>query len=426
MANLIPTPTRFQPLIARLSLLTLLATYSPTGFAEKKADLSRLVVVGDSLSAGFQNGSLLNIQQPHGYASLVASQARTMLPLPLIAAPGIPNVLTLVSPGPPPIIVPALGTSTGRDNMFLQPMDLAVPGANVQDALTTRPTPAFSAITDVILGLPGLLAGVSRSQIEWAENLAPTTVLVWLGNNDTLGVIFTGDPSILTPVALFKTAYEEVTHRLAATGATLVLANIPDVTVIPYLTSAEKVAAQTGLPLSQLGLILGIHPGDFVTPDAVPMIFARLADPSLGPLPSNVVLDAAEVGIVRMRINAYNEIIAAQAQAKGAGLVDIHQLLTRIQAKGYEAGGQRLTADFLGGIFSLDGIHPTNTGYGIVANAFIKELNQTFDAGIPPLSVEQIQTTDPLVLTDRNHSDSQQGHIGRETVRSLRAVVLHQ
>jgi hypothetical protein len=28
--------------------------------------------------------------------------------------------------------------------------------------------------------------------------------------------------------------------------------------------------------------------------------------------------------------------------------------------------------------------HPTNTGCGIVANAFIKELNRTFAAGIPP------------------------------------------
>src|SRR5438128_6206296 len=127
MTNLIPTPTRFQPLIARLSLLTLLATFSPTGFAEKKADLSRLVVVGDSLSAGFQNGSLLDVQQPHGYASLVANQAGTTLTLPLIAAPGIPNVLTLVSLGPPPVIVRAPGTSTGRDNPLEQPMNLAVP-----------------------------------------------------------------------------------------------------------------------------------------------------------------------------------------------------------------------------------------------------------------------------------------------------------
>ena len=114
----------------------------------------RLVVVGDSLSAGFQNSSLLDSQQPHGYASLIADQARTTLPLPLIAAPGLPNVLTLVSSGPPPVIVPAPGSSTGRTNPLEQPLDLAVPAANVQDALTTLPTPAFNTITDLVLGLP--------------------------------------------------------------------------------------------------------------------------------------------------------------------------------------------------------------------------------------------------------------------------------
>src|SRR5437879_4411820 len=105
---------RFHPLIARVGALTLLAALSSSAFEHKKADLTRLVVVGDSLSAGFQNGSLLDVQQPHGYSSLVANQAGTTLTLSLIAAPGLPNVLTLVSPGPPPIVVPALGTSTGR------------------------------------------------------------------------------------------------------------------------------------------------------------------------------------------------------------------------------------------------------------------------------------------------------------------------
>src|SRR5690349_4974299 len=129
MRNLIAA-TRYHLPIARVGVLTLLAAFSAIGFGQKKADLSRLVVVGDSLSAGFQNGSLFDVQQPHGYASLVANQAGTTLPLPLIAAPGIPNVLTLISPGPPPVIVRAPGTSTGRDNPLEQPMNLAVPLQN--------------------------------------------------------------------------------------------------------------------------------------------------------------------------------------------------------------------------------------------------------------------------------------------------------
>src|SRR5438445_1052285 len=412
--------TRHLP-IARIGVLTLLASLSSVGFAQKHADLSRLVVVGDSLSAGFQNSSLLDSQQPHGYASLIADQARTTLPLPLIAAPGLPNVLTLVSSGPPPVIVPAPGSSTGRTNPLEQPLDLAVPAANVQDALTLRPTTAFNTITDLVLGLPGLLSGISRSQVEWAENLQPTTIFIWIGNNDALSVVFKADPSVLTAVAPFKAAYEDVTTRLAATGATLIVANIPDVTAIPFFVSAEKVAALTG-PLSVVGPILGIGPGDFVTADSFPLILARLADPTLGPLPGDVVLDAAEVVIVRARIDAFNEIIATQARTTGAARVDIRGLLTQIQTKGYVTGGQRLTTDFLGGIFSLDGIHPTNTGYAIIANAFIKELNRGFAAGIPPVSVEQIQKADPLVLSGSEAPASALGHVSANTMRALRAL----
>src|ERR1700687_2345713 len=368
------------------------------GDKSDKADLTRLVVVGDSLSAGFQNHSLLDVQQVNGYASLVAKQARTTLPLPLIMAPGIPSVLTIVSIGPPLVIAPAPGTSGGRVDPFVQPLNLAVPLASVQDALTTRPNFPIDSITDLVLGLPGLLGGVSRSQVEWAENLAPTTIFVWIGSNDALGVISTGDVSILTSLNNFKAAYVAVSKRLAATGATLVFANIPDVTVVPYLTAAEKVAAQTHLPLSIVGPILGIKSGDFVTPDASPMIQAILTRTAAGPLPGNVVLDAAEVGIVRARIAGYNRIIADQARATEAALVDIHDLADDLQAHGIEVGGQRLTTDYLGGLFSLDGVHPTNTGYAIFANAFIKALNRDFAAGIPPVSVEQIKNSDPLVF----------------------------
>lgn len=413
-------------LTARSGAMALLAAcIAAPCLAQKKADLSRLVVVGDSLSAGYQNGSLLDVQQAHGFASVVAAQAGAALPLPLIGAPGIPNVLTLVSPGPPPVIAPAPGTSPGRDDITLQPMNLAVPGQNVQDALTTRPGFPIDDLTDLELGFPGLLGGVSRSQVEWAENLAPTTIFVWLGSNDALGVIFAGDTSPLTPVPQFETSFAQVMTRLAATGATLVVANVPDVTVVPYLTSAEKVAAEAGLPLSVIGPILGIGPGDFVTPGAFPLIQAILANPLLGPLPGNVVLDATEVATVRSTIDQYNSFIALQAQAHGAAVVDIHSLTAHLQASGFVARGQRLTTDFLGGLFSLDGIHPTNTGYGLFADEFIHALNANFAAGIPPANVEKIASADPLVLAGVGHPASALGHIHHKTVESLRAIMVH-
>ena len=391
--------------------------------AQRRADLSRLVVVGDSLSAGYQNGSLLDTQQVHGYANVVAAQAGVPLTLPLIAFPGIPNVFQLVSPGPPPVIIQAPGTSSGRDDFSVQATDLAVPGANVQDALTTRPDFPIDSITDLVLGFPGFFGGISKSQVEWAEALAPTTIFVWLGNNDALRPATNGDASLLTPLTDFQAAYAEVMSRLSATGATLVTANIPDVASIAFLTSAEKVAATVGVPLSIIGPALGIGAGDFVVPDAFAHIGAILHGLEPGPLAPNLVLDAGEVATIRVAVSDYNAFIAAQASAHGAALVDIHSLVDELHEKGLVAGGQRLTIDFLGGLFSLDGVHPTNTGYALFANKFIHALNTQFAAGIAPVSLEQIKKSDPLVLAGIGKPASALGHVNAETAASVRNVI---
>ena len=72
----------------------------------------------------------------------------------------------------------------------------------------------------------------------------------------------------------------------------------------------------TGQPLE----VVRLSHGDFVTPDAFPLILARLANPALGKLPGNVVLDKSEVEIIRDRIEGYNRVIAKQAHENGAAL----------------------------------------------------------------------------------------------------------
>jgi GDSL-like lipase/acylhydrolase family protein len=386
---------------------------------DSRADLSRLVVVGDSLSAGFQNGSLLAGQQVHGYASLVAQQAGVELPLPEIAYPGIPNVLILVDPGPPPLIVEATGASTGRVNPFVQPFDLAVPGARVADALDTRPDVLFQDLTDLVLGLPGLLGGISRSQVEWAEALQPTTMLVWIGNVDALGAAIGGDASLLTPLADFEASYAELMQRLSATDATIVVGNIPDVTAIAFLTSAEDLAALVGAPLALIGPVLGIAAGDYVLPEAVATIAAQGIT---GPLPADQVLDAGEVALIRSAVDGFNKVIERQAKANHAAVVDVHGLLEVARKRGLEVGRQRLTTDFLGGLFSLDGIHPTNTGYAILANEFIETLNDGFDARIPRVDEREVLATDPLVFETAGDASSASGHVHPDKARELRGL----
>jgi len=374
-----------------------------------QADLSRLVVVGDSLSAGFQNGSLLSTQQVNGYANVVAKQAGAPLTLPLMQYPGVPQVLQLKSVNPL-VIEPApdpIGAMP-RLNPTEQATNLAVPGATVNDALTRTPcsllnTPPDCALTTLILGLPGELLPepLVLTQVQWAQALHPTTIILWIGNNDALSAATSGNSEV-TPLADFTASYTSVVNNLAATGAKLVIANIPDVTSIPFLVPVPKLETQLGLPPGAL-MAIGLQPGDFVTMDHVGDVVAILQGQAAPPLADEAVLTAAEAAVVSQAVNDYNAVIASEAQSVGAALVDINGLFKQIVAHGLVVKGQRITADFLGGVFSLDGIHPTNTGYAVIANEFIKTINRTYGNNIPASAVVQVAKTDPLILPGVGH-----------------------
>jgi hypothetical protein len=152
------------------------------------------VVIGDSLSAGFQNGSLLDSQQPNGFASLIAKQGGFNLVLPLIAPPGAPAVLQLVSLGPPPVIEPMSGTSPGRENPNAQNFDVAVPGHTLNDLINTAPvlvpTSGQDLLTSAVLALPLSVPRMSCGR-DFPE--AHGAVL-WIGNNDALNAALREHP----------------------------------------------------------------------------------------------------------------------------------------------------------------------------------------------------------------------------------------
>ncbi|MCU1320015.1 MAG: hypothetical protein JWP98_1533, partial [Edaphobacter sp.] len=188
------------------------------------------VFLGDSLTAGYQNSSLLDTQQVHGWAPLVATQASFNITLPLIAPPGAPNVLQLVSVGPPPVITPAPGITTGRDNFTVQATDLAVPGAFVNDIANTVPlanaVSGQQLINLLVLGFPGLGYGQDYSQATFAIKAQPTTIFLWAGNNDALIADLAGTPAAMTSVADFTAQYTALILQLTTqTSANLVIGN---------------------------------------------------------------------------------------------------------------------------------------------------------------------------------------------------------
>jgi hypothetical protein len=50
---------------------------------------------------------------------------------------------------------------------------------------------------------------------------------------------------------------------------------------------------------------------------------------------------------------------------------------------------------YRGGLSSLDGLHPSNTGYALIANVFIDQLNASYNLGIPDVNVAAVYATDP-------------------------------
>jgi hypothetical protein len=57
-----------------------------------------------------------------------------------------------------------------------------------------------------------------------------------------------------------------------------------------------------------------------------------------------------------------------------------------LAVNGVNFSGTYITGNF----FSLDGIHPTSQGYGIIANEFIKAINSKYGASIPLVDVSTI------------------------------------
>ncbi|HXN49163.1 MAG TPA: SGNH/GDSL hydrolase family protein, partial [Bryobacteraceae bacterium] len=261
------------------------------------------------------------------------------------------------------------------------------------------------------------------TELEEAAALQPTTSVLWIGSNDALqAILFGGDP---TASATFGYLHQIASSTMAQTSGHLVLANIPDVTKVPYLTSVERLAHILGLPEGTVETALGLSPGDKVTPYAFALIQAM--NGALTALPDSiaqgpVVIRESKLEQIRQTVAEYNAIIAEEAAANHAVLVDVHKLIDELAEHGSVVNGQKLTTEFMGGLFSLDGIHPTNTGYAIVANEFIRAMNRSLEARIPPVSVEQVAKTDPLIFPD-SHPGRSTGHVSQEMSEALRRVM---
>ena len=103
------------------------------------------------------------------------------------------------------------------------------------------------------------------------------------------------------------------------------------------------------------------------------------------------MLDADEQTTAEGAISSFNNALASVAATNQAALVDINGVLNSIKANGFAYAGQEYSSDYLtGGVFSLDGVHPTDRGSGLIANEFIKTMNASFGMSVPYVDISTL------------------------------------
>jgi hypothetical protein len=237
------------------------------------ADLTKIVAVGNSLTAGFMDGALYNRAQQNSFAVILAEQARAVgggdFNVPDINSVNgffqmgpqgpLGRLVLTVNPqtgatGPAPIGAGDLpGNFTGNKATL---NNFGVPGITLLTALIPQTggpaspaNPAYNRLYERFASNPGTSTVIGDAAAALANG--GTFFTFWLGNNDVLGYATGGasNPAILTSDADFQ-------QRLgAALGAMLAanpnakgaVANIPSLAVLPYFT----LVPWNALPLTQ-------------------------------------------------------------------------------------------------------------------------------------------------------------------------------
>jgi len=383
-----------------------------------QADFSRYIAVGNSLTAGYADGGLYLEGQQNSFPEILARQFKAV--------------------GGGEFTSPFFSEAQANGSGYLQLSGFTATGTPVTTPVTTNlayVAPGKFAKYDGTFnnyGVPDMKVGLMESNgyasnnpyfarmlgassensryidvVEAAMNAQKATFFtLWDGQNDILAFAYTGGSQSLTPVAQFEAIYNRSVNTLiGATKRKGALGTIGDILGLPYFNVVTLKALQgavaavapnatfyvrTGantvvpadstfkftLPLSSSGLIgvpdaqrrpYGLHPGN--------------------PIASNWVLDPAEQAQIRTRTNEFNAKIKEIASRNQLALVDADDLMRQFATPKMVNGAAISTAYITGNIFSLDGIHLTPIGNALTANAFIKAINQQYNANVPIVNI---------------------------------------
>jgi lysophospholipase L1-like esterase len=407
-------------------------------------DFSRYVAVGNSLTAGYADGSLYRTGQQNSYPAILAEQLKLVgggeFRQPLLPGDyGYPNprmVLSMyrgycdtaatLTPRPFTGALDTIGSSINQYKESGPFNNTGIPGIRVIDYL-------FPGYANYNPYAKRMFVAVGSRPIDEVVLAQPSFFTLWVGANDVLGYATAGGDqapqnaagttNITNPI-IFDIAYDSVLTRLKRNGAQGVCINIPDITSIPFFTTIKA----NGLVLSKndanllnnaynaLAGFIRFEAGNnyFIIEDTtIPTKFRHIKDGeyilladnsgtiSLSdsikcagwgtkkPIPGRYVLTADEVSKIKSATSTFNAVIATHAAKENLAVVDMYSYMGSLQS-GITYNGVTFTPQFVsGGAFSLDGVHLTPRGYALVANQIIMTINSKYGATIPLVDVNK-------------------------------------
>jgi hypothetical protein len=413
-----------------------------TDFTYGKADFSNTIVIGGNFMSGYQDGGLNIEGQKKSLGALVIQQLQKTNPFefvqPLLPdGEGIgvnskyweynyqtPSVLgyktdckgvTSLSP-----IKKELSTIVA-DGYFrkMSPAkyhDFSVPFASTTDMLAPAFGNNFLNSSKPFYARFAANPGFSTLAQD-AQAMQPKFVVAWLGMEDIYNYASIGaagaQPSSPTD---FAAKIDAILKPMVNAGAKGVLANIPDFRNFPYYTtvkwdnadisqtqadSLNDIFSLSGLTdiffkkgrngfvikdVNATGGYRQLQAGEYITL-SVPLDSMKCYKYGLivNVIDNRYALDKYEVQKIDETIAAYNAVLAQKANEYGFAFADIASYFKEVQ-KGIKSDGAAVNLDFVtGGFISLDGYHPHQKGYALLANEFINAINLKYQATVPKL-----------------------------------------
>lgn len=434
----------FSAFISFYSLLvTCRPNLKPDTPSSGEADFSKFVALGGNFMAGYQDGALYKDGQQYSIPYLIAKYMHLAGGAETFAQPFMPDNKGL-GINPKPWESKFQHASNLRYKLDCQNVNALKPVKELfssEGIYVNHPGGTFQNISVPFARISryndpslGTVTSNSNSNIfyhrmssQWGVSTMlsdvkahnPTFFALWAGMEDIYEYARNGgfNQTILSS-PVFGNYLDSVCSQLGTKG---VIANIPDLTSFPFYTlvpwnglNIDQGKADS-LNMTYFGSATYQGPNAFTAGKNGFMIEDPLSTvPPAGyrkmkegeyilltipldsmkcwkmgsfiPLPDQYVLDSAEVAMINQAISDYNTVIAAKAQQYNLALVDMNSFFRSVVA-GIKWNGVDFNATFVsGGFFSLDGYHPNQKGYALLANEFVKAINAKYKSTIPTVN----------------------------------------